>query len=58
MNEQAFLESLHQSMRESVQLQLALGRAPQRATLEQALAQVQMLREDRPNWSSSHPKCL
>jgi len=40
MNEQAFLESLHQSMRESVQLQLALGRAPQRATLEQAFAQV------------------
>ena len=45
MNEQAFLESLHQSMRESEQLQLALGRAPQRATLEQALAQVQMLQE-------------
>lgn len=45
MTEQAFLESLYQSMRESVQLQLALGRAPQRATLEQALAQVQMLQE-------------
>ena len=45
MTEQVFLESLHQSMRESVQLQLALGRAPQRATLEQALAQVQMLQE-------------
>lgn len=45
MTEQAFLESLHQSLRESEQLQLALGRVPQRATLEQALAQVQMLRE-------------
>ena len=54
MTEQVFLESLHQSMRESVQLQLALGRAPQRATLEQ----VQMLREARLNWLSSHPKCL
>ena len=45
-------------MRESVQLQIALGRAPQRATLEQALAQVQMLREARLDWSSSHAKCL
>lgn len=58
MTEQAFLESLHQSMRESVQLQLALGRAPQRATLEQALAQVQMLREAQQAWLTSHPKCL
>ena len=58
MTEQVFLESLHQSMRESEQLQLALGRAPQRASLEQALAQVQMLREVRLNWLSSHPKCL
>ena len=57
MNEQAFLESLHQSMRESEQLQLALGRAPQRATLEQALAQVQMLREAQQAWLTSHPKC-
>lgn len=55
MTEQAFQESLHQSLRESKQLQLALGRAPQRATLEQALAQVQMLLESR---LSSHPKCL
>lgn len=45
MIEQAFQESLHQSMRESEQLQLALGRVPQRAMLEQALAQVHMLRE-------------
>ncbi len=58
MTEQAFLESLHQSMREFVQLQLALGRAPQRATLEQALAQVQMLREAQQAWLTSHPKCL
>ena len=58
MNEQAFLESLHQSIRESVQLQLALGRALQRATLEQALAQVQMLREAQQEWLSSHPQCL
>lgn len=58
MNEQAFLESLHQSMRESVQLQIALGRAPQRATLEQALAQVKMLREAQQAWLTSHPKCL
>ena len=58
MNEQAFLESLHQSMRESERLQLALGRTPQRATLEQALAQVQMLREARQAWLPSHPKCL
>ena len=57
MNEQAFLGSLHQSMRESVQLQIALGRAPQRATLEQALAQVQMLREAQQAWLTSHPKC-
>ena len=58
MTEQVFLESLHQSMRESEQLQLALGRALQRATLEQALAQVQMLREAQQAWLSSHPQCL
>ena len=58
MTEQTFLESLHQSMRESVQLQIALGRAPQRATLERALAQVQMLRESQQAWLTSHPKCL
>ena len=58
MTEHAFLESLHQSMRESVLLQLALGRTPQCATLEQALAQVQMLREAQQAWLTSHPKCL
>lgn len=57
MTEQAFLESLHQSMRESERLQLALGRAPQRTTLEQALAQVQKLREAQQAWLTSHPKC-
>lgn len=41
-------------MRESEQLQLALGRAPQRATLEQALAQVQMLlRNNSPYYRKS-----
>jgi len=47
MSEQDFLESLKQSMREIEQLQFALGRSPQRATLDQALAQVRMLCEAR-----------
>ena len=56
MTEQAFLKCLQQSMLESEQHQLALGRAPQRATLGQALAQVKMLRDEQQEWCvSSHP---
>ena len=56
MTEQVFLASLQQSMLESELHQLALGRAPQRATLEQAIAQVQMLRDAQQEWRlSSHP---
>ena len=55
MIEKAFLQSLQQSMLESEQHQLAIGRAPQRATLEQALAQVQMLREAQLEWRVSSP---
>ena len=56
MTEQAFLDSIKQSMLDSEQHQFALGRAPQRATLEQALAQVQMLREAQQEWKSRYAR--
>ena len=54
MTEQAFLQSLQQSMLESEQHQLTRGRTPQRATLEQALAQVKMLRDAQQGWMFCH----
>ena len=43
-------------MLESEQLQLAMDRPPQRAPLEQALAQVRMLREARNEWLARYRK--
>lgn len=50
MDEQTFLDSLFQSMKESARELQALGRSTSHATREEALRQVQMLQEARDAW--------
>ena len=52
MEEQELIEAIERSMRESAKEQIAMGRKPQSATREQAIAQVEMLLKAKENWQN------
>ena len=52
MEEQELIAAIERSMKESAQEQLAMGRKPQSATREVAIAQVAMLLKAKDEWQA------
>ena len=53
MEEQELIEAIERSMKESAEEQIAMGRKPQSATREAAIAQVAMLLKAKDEWQAN-----
>ena len=53
MEEQELIEAIERSMKESAEEQIAMGRKPQSATREAAIAQVAMLLRAKDEWQAN-----
>ena len=53
MEEQELIAAIERSMKESAEEQIAMGRKPQSATREAAIAQVAMLLKAKDEWQAN-----